>query len=152
MVSNLLKAEVDEPQHIDRRMRSSDNAKINKLLNDFAEQAKTDGIWFSKEAEALSDSNLSIMIVDTIRIALQHARGSCIETTAPRNRFIKIRGRSIQNKLFIKILYSCEERKICYFAGDILKVKERVEDADGYMKQQLEKDVGVIKIAVPIGN
>lgn len=148
MVSKLRKAGIEEPEK-KHTVHYTRNEELNELLNYFVDQGRAENIWFSIEAEDLFGSSRQSLIKDTIYMTLTQATRCCIKTTTPRNRYIKLRCRAVQNKIFIKILYSCEERQILYVDNLFLAQKEAVERVGGYMKQELENDVGVIKIAIP---
>lgn len=123
--------------------------EFNDILNRFVNEAMLDGIWVSVAAEDITEVRLGRTFCKVMGMALETARVNCIETTSPKIRFIKIQTRAVQNKIFVKILYSCENQELREFDKSIVKMKDIIEAIGGYISLRLNKDVGVIKIAIP---
>lgn len=123
---------------------------VNTMLNRFVKECDMISMWASIEADGLSANCMPEDAYSyALELALGVAKANCIETTPPRNRFIKLRSRDVQKQIFVKIEYACENRKIKEFDKHIVKLHELVEKAGGYVKINLEKEFGCIKIAVP---
>lgn len=124
-------------------------SEMNEVLNRFATEAEADDIWISAEVQELKENRLGKRLCQIVSMALDTARRNCIETTPPRGRYIRIRCRDIQEQTLIKIQYSCEDRVIREFDKSIIKMRDLIESSYGYLKIQLDSDVGCIKIAIP---
>ena len=124
-------------------------SEMNEVLNRFATEAEADDIWISAEVQELRENRSGKRLCQIVSMALDTARRNCIETTPPRRRYIRIRCRDIQEQTLIKIQYSCEDRVIREFDKSIIKMRDLIESSYGYLKIQLDSDVGCIKIAIP---
>ena len=124
-------------------------SEMNEVLNRFATEAEEDDIWISAEVQELKENRSGKRLCQIVSMALDTARRNCIETTPPRGRYIRIRCRDIQEQTLIKIQYSCEDRVIREFDKSIIKMRDLIESSYGYLKIQLDSDVGCIKIAIP---
>lgn len=124
-------------------------SEMNEVLNRFAIEAEADDIWISAEVQELKENRSGKRLCQIVSMALDTARRNCIETTPPRGRYIRIRCRDIQEQTLIKIQYSCEDRVIREFDKSIIKMRDLIESSYGYLKIQLDSDVGCIKIAIP---
>ena len=124
-------------------------SEMNAVLNRFATEAEADDIWISAEVQELKENRSGKRLCQIVSMALDTARRNCIETTPPRGRYIRIRCRDIQEQTLIKIQYSCEDRVIREFDKSIIKMRDLIESSYGYLKIQLDSDVGCIKIAIP---
>lgn len=124
-------------------------SEMNEVLNRFATEAEADDIWVSAEVQELKENRSGKRLCQIVSMALDTARRNCIETTPPRGRYIRIRCRDIQEQTLIKIQYSCEDRVIREFDKSIIKMRDLIESSYGYLKIQLDSDVGCIKIAIP---
>lgn len=124
-------------------------SEMNEVLNRFAIEAEADDIWVSAEVQELKENRSGKRLCQIVSMALDTARRNCIETTPPRGRYIRIRCRDIQEQTLIKIQYSCEDRVIREFDKSIIKMRDLIESSYGYLKIQLDSDVGCIKIAIP---
>ena len=124
-------------------------SEMNELLNRFVEEAEDSGIWVSVEAVDLRENRMGQSLCELVRMALDTAKENCIETTPPRGRYIKIRSREMQQQMLIRIEFSCEDRMIREFDKSIVRMRELIETAGGYLKIQLIDDTGNIKIAIP---
>ena len=124
-------------------------SEMNEVLNRFAAEAEEDNIWISAEVRDLKENRLGERLCQIVSMALDTARRNCIETTSPRGRYIRIRSREMQQQMLIKIQFSCEDRMIRNFDKGIVRMRELVESASGYLKIQLVEDTGNIKIAIP---
>ena len=124
-------------------------SEMNEVLNRFATEAEADDIWISAEVQELKENRSGKRLCKIVSMALDTARRNCIETTPPRGRYIRIRCRDIQEQTLIKIQYSCEDRVIREFDKSIIKMRDLIESSYGYLKIQLDSDVGCIKIAIP---
>ena len=124
-------------------------SEMNEMLNRFVTETEADDIWISAEVQELKENRSSKRLCQIVSMALDTARRNCIETTPPRGRYIRIRGRDIQEQTLIKIQYSCEDRVIREFDKSIIKMRDLIESSYGYLKIQLDGDVGCIKIAIP---
>lgn len=123
--------------------------EMNELLNRFVKEAEDSGIWVSVEAVDLRENRMGQSLCELVRMALDTAKENCIETTPPRGRYIKIRSREMQQQMLIRIEFSCEDRMIREFDKSIVRMRELIETAGGYLKIQLIDDTGNIKIAIP---
>ena len=124
-------------------------SEMNEVLNRFATEAEADDIWISAEVQELKENRSGKRLCQIVSMALDTARRNCIETTPPKGRYIRIRCRDIQEQTLIKIQYSCEDRVIREFDKSIIKMRDLIESSYGYLKIQLDSDVGCIKIAIP---
>ena len=124
-------------------------SEMNEVLNRFATEAEADDIWISAEIQELKENRSGKRLCQIVSMALDTARRNCIETMPPRGRYIRIRCRDIQEQTLIKIQYSCEDRVIREFDKSIIKMRDLIESSYGYLKIQLDSDVGCIKIAIP---
>lgn len=124
-------------------------SEMNELLNRFVKEAEGSGIWVSVEAVDLRENRMGQSLCELVRMALDTAKENCIETTPPRGRYIKIRSREMQQQMLIRIEFSCEDRMIREFDKSIVRMRELIETAGGYLKIQLIDDTGNIKIAIP---
>ena len=124
-------------------------SEMNELLNRFVKEAEDSGIWVSVEAVDLRENRMGQRLCELVRMALDTAKENCIETTPPRGRYIKIRSREMQQQMLIRIEFSCEDRMIREFDKSIVRMRELIETAGGYLKIQLIDDTGNIKIAIP---
>ena len=124
-------------------------SEMNEVLTRFAAEAEADDIWMSAEVQELKKNRSNDQLCRIVSMALDTARLNCIETTPPRNRYIRIRCRDIQEQTLIKIQYSCEDGMIREFDKGIIKMRELIESVGGYLKFQLDGDKGIVKIAVP---
>ena len=122
---------------------------MNELFNRFVAEADADEIWISAEIQELKENRSGNRLCQIVDMALDTAKRNCIETTAPRGRYIRIRCRNMQEQTFIKIQYSCEDRIIRGFDKRIIKMRELIGSVGGYLKLQLDGDTGIIKIAIP---
>ena len=124
-------------------------SEMNEVLNRFAAEAEADDIWISAEVRDLKENRLGERLCQIVSMALDTARHNCIETTSPKGRYIRIRSREMQQQMLIKIQFSCEDRVIREFDKNIVRMRDLIESYDGYLKIQLDGDVGNIKIAIP---
>ena len=124
-------------------------SEMNELLNRFVKEAEDSGIWVSVEAVDLRENRMGQSLCELVRMALDTAKENCIETTPPRGRYIKIRSREMLQQMLIRIEFSCEDRMIREFDKSIVRMRELIETAGGYLKIQLIDDTGNIKIAIP---
>ena len=122
---------------------------MNEVLNRFAAEAEADDIWISAEVRDLKENRLGERLCQIVSMALDTARHNCIETTSPKGRYIRIRSREMQQQMLFKIQFSCEDRMIREFDKNIVRMRDLIESYDGYLKIQLDGDVGNIKIAIP---
>ena len=120
-------------------------SEMNELLNRFVKEAEDSGIWVSVEAVDLRENRMGQSLCELVRMALDTAKENCIETTPPRGRYIK----EMQQQMLIRIEFSCEDRMIREFDKSIVRMRELIETAGGYLKIQLIDDTGNIKIAIP---
>ena len=123
--------------------------EMNEVLNRFTAEAEADDIWTSAEVRELKENRSGNRLCQIVSMALDTAKSNCIETTPPRGRYIRIRCRDMQEQTLIKIQYSCEDRVIREFDKSIIKMRDLIESSYGYLKIQLDSDVGCIKIAIP---
>ena len=123
-------------------------SEMNELLNRFVKEAEDSGIWVSVEAVDLRENRMGQSLCELVRMALDTAKENCIETTPPRGRYIKIRSREMQQQMLIRIEFSCEDRMIREFDKSIVRMRELIETAGGYLKIQLIDNTGNIKIAI----
>ena len=124
-------------------------SEMNEVLNRFAAEAEADDIWISAEVRDLKENRLGERLCQIVNMALDTARHNCIETTSPKGRYIRIRSREMQQQMLFKIQFSCEDRMIREFDKNIVRMRDLIESYDGYLKIQLDGDVGNIKIAIP---
>lgn len=124
-------------------------SEMNEVLNRFAAEVEADDIWISAEVRDLKENRLGERLCQIVSMALDTARHNCIETTSPKGRYIRIRSREMQQQMLIKIQFSCEDRMIREFDKNIVRMRDLIESYDGYLKIQLDGDVGNIKIAIP---
>lgn len=124
-------------------------SEMNEVLNRFAAEAEADDIWISAEVRDLKENRLGERLCQIVSMALDTARHNCIETTSPKGRYIRIRSREMQQQMLLKIQFSCEDRMIREFDKNIVRMRDLIESYDGYLKIQLDGDVGNIKIAIP---
>lgn len=122
---------------------------MNEVLNRFVKEAEEANIWVSVEAADLKENRMGEQLCELVRMALDTAKENCIETTAPRGRYIRIRSREMQHQMLIRIEYSCEDRMIREFDKSIVKMREIMESVGGYFKLQLVDETGNIMIAIP---
>ena len=124
-------------------------SEMNEVLDRFAAEAEADDIWISAEVRDLKENRLGERLCQIVSMALDTARHNCIETTSPKGRYIRIRSREMQQQMLLKIQFSCEDRMIREFDKNIVRMRDLIESYDGYLKIQLDGDVGNIKIAIP---
>ena len=124
-------------------------ADMNEVLNRFVKEAGKSNIWVSVEAADLRENRMGHGLCELVSMALDTAKENCIDTTPPRGRYIKIRSREMQQQMLIRIQFSCEDRMIREFDKSIVRMRELLESAGGYLKIQLIDDTGNIKIAIP---
>ena len=124
-------------------------SEMNEVLNRFAAEAESDDIGISAEVRDLKENRLGERLCQIVSMALDTARHNCIETTSPKGRYIRIRSREMQQQMLFKIQFSCEDRMIREFDKNIVRMRDLIESYDGYLKIQLDGDVGNIKIAIP---
>ena len=124
-------------------------SEMNEVLNRFAAEAEADDIWISAEVRDLKENRLGERLCQIVSMALDTARHNCIETTSPKGRYIRIRSREMQQQMLFKIQFSCEDRMIREFDKNIVRMRDLIESYDGYLKIQLDGDVGNIKIEIP---
>ncbi len=122
---------------------------MNEVLNRFVKEATESNIWVSVEATDLKENRMGHQLCELVSMALDTAKENCIETTPPRGRYIKIRSREMQQQMLIRIQFACEDRMIREFDKSIVRMRELIESAGGYLKIQLIDDTGNIKIAIP---
>ena len=139
----------DGMNHIQNRCFYTSYSEMNELFNRFVAEADADEIWISAEIQELKENRSGNRLCQIVDMALDTAKRNCIETTAPRGRYIRIRCRNMQEQTFIKIQYSCEDRIIRGFDKRIIKMRELIGSVGGYLKLQLDGDTGIIKIAIP---
>lgn len=123
-------------------------SEMNEVLNRFAAEAEADDIWISAEVRDLKENRLGERLCQIVSMALDTARHNCIETTSPKGRYIRP-SREMQQQMLFKIQFSCEDRMIREFDKNIVRMRDLIESYDGYLKIQLDGDVGNIKIAIP---
>ena len=126
----------------------SNDPRVNGVLNRFASICAADAIWVSIEADGLTKNRFGDRFSDVLELALTIARDNCIETTSPKERFIRLRSREIHKQVFLKIEYACESGYLREFDKNTVKLYDSVEQVDGYVRINLEKGYGCIKIAV----
>ena len=137
----------EEPKRCARKYTSY--AEADKLLVNFVEEAETDSIWVSVDAQELTENRLGNEFCKIISMALDTAKATCILVGPPNDRFIRFRSREVQNQALIKIQYSCEGAP----PGsdrELADLKSRIAKAGGYLKYQIDEDVGGINIAIPM--
>ena len=139
----------DGMNHRQNRCFYTSYSEMNELFNRFVAEADADEIWISAEIQELKENRSGNRLCQIVDMALDTAKRNCIETTAPRGRYIRIRCRNMQEQTFIKIQYSCEDRIIRGFDKRIIKMRELIGSVGGYLKLQLDGDIGIIKIAIP---
>ena len=124
-------------------------SEMNEVLNRFAAEAEDENIWMSADVQDLKENRVGNRLCQIVAMALDTAKRNCVETTPPRGRYIKIRSMDRQEQTFIKIQFSCEDQVLREFDKSIVKMRELIETSGGYLKIQLDKDIGSIKIAIP---
>lgn len=125
------------------------NEKINIMLNAYTEMAKTNQVWVSVDGAGFSQKELGDEFCSLLGDALSQAIDMCVQTTPPRRRFLKIRSMDAQKKLFVKILYSCEEPVSTEYDQRYARLQQIVEAVDGYMRLQFTENENILKIAIP---
>ncbi len=140
---------MDEMNQKLNRIFYTSYSEMNEVLNRFVRDAEDNGIWVSVEAADLKENRMGQSLCELVRMALDTAKENCIETTPPRGRYIKIRSREMQQQMLIRIEFACEDRMIREFDKSIVRMRELIETAGGYLKIQLIDDTGNIKIAIP---
>lgn len=140
---------MDEMNQKLNRIFYTSYSEMNEVLNRFVRDAEDNGIWVSVEAADLKENRMGQSLCELVRMALDTAKENCIETTPPRGRYIKIRSREMQQQMLIRIEFACEDRMIREFDKSIVRMRELIEAAGGYLKIQLIDDTGNIKIAIP---
>ena len=149
MISSLQQEMSKTPKHSsDAKLGIVDIELLNKLEK-FKQKANDDDVWVSIDADELLQNNRSSRLHDIIELALETARNGCIESSDPKERYIKIRSRNTQNQIFVKILYSCENQKRQYLDVKLRNIGSEIEKMNGYLRHQLNRSEGVIKIAIP---
>ena len=140
---------IDRVNRRQNRCFCTSYSEMNEVLNRFAAEAEADDIWISAEVRDLKENRLGERLCQIVSMALDTARHNCIETTSPKGRYIRIRSREMQQQMLFKIQFSCEDRMIREFDKNIVRMRDLIESYDGYLKIQLDGDVGNIKIAIP---
>lgn len=140
---------IDRANRRQNRCFYTSYSEMNEVLNRFAAKAEADDIWISAEVRDLKENRLGERLCQIVSMALDTARHNCIETTSPKGRYIRIRSREMQQQMLLKIQFSCEDRMIREFDKNIVRMRDLIESYDGYLKIQLDGDVGNIKIAIP---
>lgn len=123
---------------------------VNNLLNKYVEKAQKQHVWISIDGAGFRDNVLGREFCRLLDIAFSQALETCIATTPPKKRYLKIRSMDAQNKVFIKILYSCEEPVMTGYDKRYHSMQDIVEAVDGYMRSQFTEDENVLKIAIPM--
>lgn len=147
VISKALPNNVYEPQY-----NFPQKNEFMKLLENVKEDMNQNGIYFSIEDIEIKELRNNHQILDIVKLGLELAEKLCIESTLRQDRFIRIRARILQKKLFIKIQYSLSNSKFPSTKYDSieLSIARKVEYTGGYFKHQTNQDAGDIKIALPI--
>ena len=123
---------------------------LNRIFGDFVARAGKDAIWVAIEAAEVCETSVGMQICGIIEDALEIARNNCLDRTPPEYRYIKLLCRKTQNKLFVKIDYTC--RKDAHHTLDERgqKIKEQIDLVDGYIQIKADEKQESIRIAVPV--
>lgn len=136
--------------YVERMRYYTDDESVNELLNRYVRKAKMQQVWISIDGTGFRMNALGNQFCRLLDIAFSQALETCVATTPPKKRYLKIRSMDAQNKVFIKILYSCEEPVMAGFDKRYHSMQDIVEAVDGYMRSQFTEDENVLKIAIPM--
>ena len=124
--------------------------EMNDMLNQYVRQAEREQIWMTIDSSGFYKKHLDEYFCKLLEQAIIQAFNSCRKAAPPHDRHIKIRSMEQQHKIFVKIIYSCEEEE----RDDVLKcfarIGNRLEREEGYFKVQDEDTEQVMMIAIPI--
>lgn len=151
MTAGQLKATAKE--HMERQEKTryyTAEESVNKLLNDYAERAGMQQVWISIDGAGFRKNMLGREFCRLLELAFSQALETCVATTPPKKRYLKIRSMDAQNKVFVKILYSCEAPVMAGFDKRYHSMQDIVERVDGYMRIQFTEDENILKIAIPM--
>lgn len=126
---------------------------INHMLNLYVHLCSVEEIAVSVDAEGLAKGKYSAILCAILEILLCYAKDNCLAfTERPDNRYVRLKCKFIQKKIFIKICFACEDQNLLEFDPQMERVREIVEEKDGYFKVELAEDEGCIKVAVSTFN
>lgn len=151
MTAGQLKVTADEHNQYTEKIRFyTAEESVNTLLNHYARRAKMHQVWVSIDGAGFRENVLRGEFCRLLDLAFSQALETCVATTPPQKRYLKIRSMDAHNKVFIKILYSCEEPVMAGFDKRYHSMQDIVERVDGYMRSEFTEDENVLKIAVPM--
>lgn len=143
------KAKTEERNNVIMHFYTTEES-MNKLLNEYVQRAHEEQIWVSVDGAGLRNNALGSSFCELLGFALSRALETCVVTTPPKKRYLKVRSMNAQNKVFVKILYSCEEPIMAGFDRKYHRMQEMIEHTGGYMRLRFDEDENVLEIAVPI--
>lgn len=151
MTAGQLKVTVEAcEEHTEKMHYYTAEESINQLLNDYVRRAKRYQVWVSIDGAGFRVNVLGREFCRLLDLAFSQALETCVATTPPQKRYLKIRSMDAQNKVFVKILYSCEEPVMAGYDKRYHSMQDIVERVDGYMRSEFTEDENVLKIAVPM--
>lgn len=124
--------------------------EMNDMLNQYVRQAEKEKIWMSIDSSGFCKRHLDTFFCKLLELAIIQAFDSCRKAAPPHDRHIKIRSMEQHHKIFVKIIYSCEEEERDRVGKCFARIGNRLEREEGYFKVQDEDTEQVMMIAVPI--
>lgn len=149
MTAQQVEANTEERKNVGMHFYTTEES-VNELLNEYVQRAYEDQVWMSVDGAGLQKNALGNSFCELLGFALSRALETCVVTTPPKKRYLKVRSMNVQNKVFIKILYSCEEPAMAGFDRRYHRMKEMIEHTGGYMRLRFDEEENVLEIAVPI--
>lgn len=123
--------------------------EMNDMLNHFLQQAEQEKIWMTIDSSGFYRKQLDESFCKLLEQAIIQAFNSCRKAAPPHDRHIKIRSMEQQHKIFVKIIYSCEDEERDDVLRCCARIGNKLEREEGYFKVQDGETEQVMMIAVP---
>lgn len=145
MISKILSDPIYAPSYEFQKQHDA----YMELMEKCKETFMKDDIYVSIDDTELPLHQNNKVILDIIQTTLEFTRLLCMADSLCQDRYIRIRTRNLQNKIFIKIQYSNPSILDSKFDSLEKNIARKVEYACGYFKHHIENESGMIKIALP---
>ncbi|MCI6858836.1 MAG: hypothetical protein MR867_06050 [Eubacterium sp.] len=123
---------------------------MNDMLNDCVRQAEDEKIRLMIDSTGFYKGQYETWFCKLLKMTIARAFHICKTAAPPRNRYIKIRSMEEQNRIFVKIICSCEgnlkEKDFRYSS----LMREILDREEGYFKMQDEEMEQIVMISVPL--
>lgn len=124
--------------------------EVNVILNRFAAEAAENQIWVSIDAMEMKKNRLGNRFLEVMEMNLEYAKEHCAQNMDPKERIFRLRVRTMQRQLFVKMQFTCEPFDNPEKDRRIQEIRRLLESVGGYFKLISSDKVIDIHLSVPV--